>query len=155
MWIKTPSDPDYLDLARHIVMNMRKADWDEIFATRPDEDREALVTAVGYAGALQWIVGLEEPIAAMGTRLMWPGVYDMWMFATDEIDRIGLSVTKLATRFIIPGVREAGGHRLECRSMEGHHDAQRWLEAIGASREGTCHGYGRRGEDFHVYTWGS
>ena len=48
---------------------------------------------------------------------------------------------------------EGGAHRLECRSMEGHVEAQRWLETIGATREATLHGYGREGEDFHVYTW--
>ena len=62
-------------------------------------------------------------------------------------------MTKLIVRHIVPMLWEVGAHRLEARSMEGHHDAQRWLEVIGARREGTLKGYGREGQDFHVYAW--
>jgi hypothetical protein len=62
-------------------------------------------------------------------------------------------VTKLIVRDIVPMMWDGGARRLECRSMEGHVEAQRWLETIGARREATLKAYGREGEDFHVYTW--
>lgn len=37
--------------------------------------------------------------------------------------------------------------------MDGHIEAQEWLETLGAKREGTLKRYGRDGEDFHVYVW--
>ena len=37
--------------------------------------------------------------------------------------------------------------------MEGHTQAQDWLEVIGARRECTLSRFGREGEDFHVYVW--
>lgn len=46
-----------------------------------------------------------------------------------------------------------GAHRLECRSMDGHTEAQAWLECLGAHREGTLKAYGSGGEDFHCYVW--
>src|SRR3546814_13479854 len=75
----------------------------------------------------------------------------MSMFATNEISNIGLGLTKFVARRMIPGLLDQGAHRLEARSMDGHVDAQSWLETFGAAREATLYGYGRGGEDFHVY----
>lgn len=77
----------------------------------------------------------------------------MWLFATDDFNQIGISVTRLIVRTIIPMMVDAGAHRLEARSMEGHTDAQRWLKVIGAKREATLRAFGRDGQDFHVYAW--
>jgi RimJ/RimL family protein N-acetyltransferase len=109
--------------------------------------------AIAMGQSIGWVAGREEPIAAFGCYLMWPGVYSMWLFATDSFPQIGISITKLIVRQILPMLWENGAHRLEARSMEGHHDAQAWLEVIGARREATLRAYGRGGEDFHVYTW--
>src|SRR3546814_8852990 len=71
---------------------------------------------------------------------MWPGVWSMFMFATNEISNIGLGLTKFVARRMIPGLLDQGAHRLEARSMDGHVDAQSWLETFGAAREATLYG---------------
>lgn len=142
------------DLVRDVALHMR--DWDrrEIFATREEESVDELCFAVAHAGDYQWVAGRGgEAIAAFGCKPMWRGVFDMWLFATDNIGSIGISLTRLVRNAIVPQLFREGAHRLECRSMEGHIDAHAWLEVIGAKREATHVGYGRRGEDFHVYTW--
>lgn len=153
MWIDQISARP--ELVAPIALAMR--DWDrrEIFATRRDDDPLAIAAECAAMGEVAWVAGLEKPIAAFGCFQQWPGVWSMWLFATDEFRRIGIQMTKLIVRSIIPMLFEAGAHRLEARSMEGHEDAQRWLEVIGAKREATLHGYGRDGQDFHVYTWGA
>lgn len=153
MWLERAEDrPDHV-LA--VARAMREADRQEIFATRLGDDPEALAAEMLATGPVAWVAGLdEEPIAAFGCAPMWEGVWSMWLMATDDFHHIGLSVTKLVTRYIVPMLFDAGAHRLEARSMEGHDDAQRWLEVIGAQREATLKGYGREGQDFHVYTWG-
>ena len=152
MWIeKAAQSPK---LVRHVARNLREWDRFEIFATRSDDDPDALAAAACATGPIAWVAGLDTtPIAAFGCAPMWSGVWSMWLFATDEFGRIGISVTRLVVRSIIPMMVQAGAHRLEARSMEGHTNAQAWLEVIGASREGTLRGYGRDGQDFHVYTW--
>jgi hypothetical protein len=153
MWVENIHDRP--DLVLPVVLSMREWDRREIYANRFDENPLKLADeAVAMGQNAGWVAGLEEPIAAFGCFEMWPGVWSMWLFATDDFPQIGLSVTKLITRQIVPTLWEVGAHRLEARSMEGHHDAQRWLEVIGAEREGTLKGYGKGGEDFHVYTWG-
>ena len=132
-------------------------DWDrhEIFSTRwPEEDGlEAFVEDVMSTGPVSWVSGLDEPIACFGCKPLWPGVWSMWLFATDRFPEIGLPMTKMIVRHIVPMLFANGAHRLECRSMEGHVEAHRWLEALGAKREGTLRRYGRGGQDFHVYVW--
>lgn len=137
-----------------VALNMREWDQREIYANRFTNDPMTVAKeAIAMGQQVGWVSGLEEPIAAFGCFEMWPGVWSMWLFATDDFRRIGISMTKLITRSILPMLWDTGAHRLEARSMEGHHDAQRWLEVIGASREATLSGYGKGGEDFHVYAW--
>lgn len=141
--------------AFYVVQRMR--DWDrrEIFATPRFEPTDTgFLEAVLAAGEVAWVAGDEmEPIAVFGCTELWAGVWSMWFFATSEINKVGLSVTKFVKRSIIPELLRAGAHRLECRSMEGHQEAQRWLATLGAEKEGTERRLGTKGEDFHVYTW--
>jgi hypothetical protein len=143
------------ELVLPVAQNMREWDRREIFATRFDNDPAALAANALQLGPIAWVSGLgDTPIAAFGCAQMWPGMFSMWLFATDDFGRIGISMTKLIVRSIVPMLFEAGAHRLEARSMEGHDDAQRWLEVIGAKREGgPLKSFGRNGEDFHTYTW--
>lgn len=137
----------------HIVENMREWDRREISAMRIGGSLLAVPTECIRLGEIAWVAGDERPIAAFGCAPLWEGVWSMWLFATDEFNKIGIFVTRFVLRAIIPQLWASGAHRLECRSMEGHEDAQRWLELIGAKREGTLFEYGRGREDFHVYAW--
>lgn len=142
------------DLVLQVAENMREWDRREIFATRTNDSTAELVDSVQRCGAVSWVAGRgERPIAAFGCAPLWTGVWSMWLFATDDFPQIGISVTRLVVKSIVPMLMEAGAHRLEARSMEGHTDAQRWLEVIGAQREGTLARFGREAQDFHVYAW--
>lgn len=146
---------DVPEMVRHVARNMREWDRREIFATRPDDDPDTLAEHALLCGEIAWVAGRgDTPICAFGCAELWPGVWSMWLFATDDFGQIGFFVTKRIVRTIVPMLIEAGAHRLECRSMEGHTDAQRWLEVIGAKREGgPLKAFGREKQDFHVYTW--
>ena len=153
MWHRPAHDAPLM--VRHVARNLRAWDRQEIFATRNDDDPDALAAAALGCGRISWVAGRgEDPIAAYGCAPLWQGVWSMWLFATDEFHQIGIGVTKMVTRSIVPMMFDAGAHRLEARSMEGHDDAQRWLEVIGARREATLKAFGREGQDFHIYTWG-
>jgi RimJ/RimL family protein N-acetyltransferase len=152
MWVERISARP--ELVAPVAFRMRERDRREIFANRWDDDPLSVANdAVKMGWQVGWTAGLEDPIAAFGCLQMWPGVWSMWLFATDNFRQIRISMTRLIVRDIVPMLFDAGAHRLEARSMEGHHEAQRWLEVIGAKREATLKGYGRAGEDFHVYAW--
>lgn len=154
MWTATMEQA--AGLVPFIVNGMREWDRREIFATQPHECDELLVAQVQDMGPMAWVAGKgDEPIAAFGCHNRWPGMWDMWFFATDSLHKIGLPVTRLIKSTIVPGLFRMGAHRLECRSMEGHLEAQRWLTVLGAKHECTHTAYGRGRQDFHVYVWGA
>lgn len=149
----TPLDPRHL---RYVLANLREWDRREIFANRWDDDIERLggelcaMTARGdNKGMVVWHGA--EPVAAIGAMEFWPGVWSPWCFGTSEFHRAALLLTRTGKQ-IVRAVRNCGGHRLEVKSLDGHTDAQRWLEiSFGATREATHPGYGRGGETFHTY----
>ncbi len=142
--------PDLL----HIAQNMREWDRKEIFATRFGDSTEELVKELMLFPEFGWIAGIDgEAIAAIGAIPCWPGMWAVWMFATPELSRIGKKLTRFVREAMAPALVSIGCHRAECRSMDGHLDAQRWLEHLGATREGKLLSYGRHGETFFTYVW--
>lgn len=139
--------------ALFVAANMREWDRKEIYATRWNDDPSDIATDCCYMGDFGWVACEPEPIAVVGAGPMHPGVWGVHMFATDNFSKIAISLTKFVRRVIIPSLAATGAHRAECKSMEGHEDAQKWLEFLGAERESTLAEYGRNGEDFHIYTW--
>lgn len=137
----------------HVTARLRAADAEEIFATRFVDDRLALAQEVMARRELAWVAGDHEPIACLGVVPLWPGVWEAWMFATDRFRDIGLPLTRWVRRAMIPTVASAGAHRVHCHSIEGHHEAHRWLEALGAVRESSKPRFGKDGQTFHVYRW--
>ena len=146
-------EPATYDAALYVAANMRAADAEEIFATRWVEDRQALAREVAARPDFAWVAGAGEPIACIGVLQVWPRVWEAWMFATDRFPAIGFPLTRWVQRAMMPAVAGAGAHRVHCHSIEGHHEAHRWLEALGAVRESSKPFFGRNGETFHVYRW--
>lgn len=137
----------------YITDNMRDWDRGEIFATRWDDDNAKLVDGILAGGEFGWVAGLDKPIAAFGAVPVWNGVWQVWMFATDEWPKVALGVTRFIKKVMIPTLEEVGCHRAECRSMEGHEVAHRWLEALGAHKESELPHFGRDGQMFYLYCW--
>jgi hypothetical protein len=146
-----PGDRDALI---HICANMREWDRREIYATRWNDDPAALADECLSAGDFAYIFGTDEPIGIIGAVPLWPGVWSVFLFGTDNVKHVGLPLTKWVKRVMMPTlIEDMGCHRAECRSIEGHTDAQSWLEHLGVRRESSLPGYGRNGEDFWVYAW--
>jgi hypothetical protein len=142
------------ELALPVIRGMREWDRAEIFAMQPDDDLTRFTEMVQAFGPAAWISGVGyEPIACFGAYQAFPGLFEMWMFATDNINSIGKSMTKAVRDVIVPHLFACGARRLECRSMEGHVEAQRWLETVGARRESSAPEFGRGGQTFHTYVW--
>lgn len=144
----------------YIIQNMRAADREEIFATHydtPEEDRDAdYATLITYSvkRGVGWIIySGREPVAVLGMDLMWPGVACVWMFATDSWLSVCLGLTRFARQTIIPLLNDAGIHRAQCWSQDGHGVAHRWLESLGATFETMVPGYGKNGEAFCLFAW--
>ncbi len=137
-----------------VARAMRAADRHEVFATRFDDDPNALardLVAVSRLGAVVAHDG--RPIAAMGAVECWPGMWSVWMIATDAwplVARVATRWARLAITSVLPA---AGAYRCECRSIDGHETAHRWLRHLGAQAEAVHPGYGRNRETFITFAW--
>lgn len=138
-----------------VASRMRKLDQEEIYATRWSDQADDLVRDIMAGGDFGFVAGDDNglPIAAFGAVPVWEGVWEVWMFATDEWKRIAMDVTKFGHRTFFPALNEAGYHRLQCRSLSTHHVAHRWLESMGAHKESELPNYGRNGETFYLFCW--
>jgi hypothetical protein len=86
----------------YVADNMRDIDKKEVYATRWDENPATLVDSILSNGRFGWVAGGEDgiPIAAFGAVPMWPGVWQVWMFATDRWPEVSVGVTKFIKRIM-------------------------------------------------------
>jgi hypothetical protein len=137
-----------------ITSRMRKMDREEIYATRWSDDPKSLAADALTFTEMTWIAADDnEPVAAGGAMPLHPGVWSMWMFATDKWMNVALGATRHAKRVLIPNLRNTGAHRLECKSNASHLVAHKWLEMLGAKKESEVKEYGRQRENFFLYSW--
>jgi hypothetical protein len=144
--------PDLLALA-YITRNLRERDQAECFACYVDTPDD-LAAQTAAQGVFQWVAWANDrPVASIGARNLWPGVWSVWAFGTDEWPSVVLLLTRHVRRAMIPALVRAGAHRVHCDALATHEDARRWLTALGAREEGVRRGLGRNGEDFVTYAW--
>lgn len=147
--------PLTFDAAYEVATRMRPEDAREIFACRWNDRLEDLALDALSCAPLAWEASFGgEPVAAYGVAQMRPGVVGVWLYATEKWPKVALSVTRHAKKAIHPALIEAGIHRAECHSIEGHDVAHLWLtRALGMIKEAVHPGFGRRAETFFTFAW--
>lgn len=146
MNIRKLSRNDLFDIATA----MRAADRREIFATRFDEDAGSLVDDLIAGDPIGAVIAAGDgaAVAAIGGTEMWPGLWSLWMFATDrwpEVARVG---TRFAKMELWPALLALGLRRGECRSAAEHGIAHRWIRHLGGVQESIHPAFGKGGETF-------
>jgi hypothetical protein len=143
----TPED------AARVAANMRDIDRREICALHATDDPVAATSALAvfpHIGGSVWRG--DEPICVVGAIWLWPGVVSVFMFATDRWPEVALEATKFVRRVLLPALRDAGVHRLQCHSLAEHTDAHAWLRFLGADREVPEPEYGKNREDYVLFS---
>lgn len=142
---------------KYIAERMRDRDLAEFSAMSYFDDRENAARFLcenyaDYPGL--YCVTLDDgtPVGAGGTIWIRPNVASMLFFATDDFDRIVVSLTRFSTKEIFNPAK-ALAHRIECFSLASYTQMQSWVELFGLRPEATLRGYGKNGEDFIVYAW--
>ena len=142
--------------ALYVAELMCSEDRREISATRGDllmNERVVLdccqsLTQGGIGYVAYW---KDYPTAVIGAHPVRPGVWSVYMFATDYLSEIGLGLTRWVKRVLILEIVAAGAHRLECNSIEGHDNAHAWLKTFGAKNEGAMPKFGIGQETFYRF----
>ncbi len=144
--------------ALYVAERMRISDQREIAAIRGGSlfaERIAMdchlslqsqgIGYVAYAG--------EVPVVVIGAIPCHPGLWSAYMFATGHLTKIGLGLTRWTIDTFIPEIVEAGAHRIQCDSIEGHDHAHAWLKTCGAKNEGAMLKFGIGQETFYRFAW--
>lgn len=138
----------------HVAERLRAADKEEVFATHWDDNPAGLVARTIQAGDFQWVAELDgEPVASIGAMPVWPGVWQVWAFGTDDFTKVARTLTKHVKRFMYPALERTSAHRIQCFAMKSHTEACRWLEFLGAEAEATLPNFGRDRQEFVLYVW--
>ena len=154
--IISPATPE---LVHHVALHMRDDDFTEISAMGWCDDRDELADFLAHAHRLNGDTchafgdKPDNPIAIAGAMAIRPGVWSVFMFATNDWPKIENEGTRWAIRSFFPSFIAAGAHRVECQSHTGHAKAHQWLEFFGFKQESLLRAYGANGEDFINYVW--
>ena len=146
-----------LNAVEYICINMREVDQREIYNMRNHDSplvlaREVCMAAsIGKAG-VAWRDN--KPAAVVGVSPLWPGVWSIWSFGTEDWTKCALEITKYGQRVLKPWLyTKTTAHRLQCESRVDHKEAHEWLVRCGAHVEGRLSGYGRDGSDYIMFAW--
>lgn len=136
-----------------IALNMRERDFEECSALSFCENRHELADEIARSWSKSEttiVCGTKEigGIAAFTYMPLRKGVWNMGLVATNDFNKIHLSLTKLIIKSIIPTLDNAGAHRVEAQSIAGYSSVHNWLKFLGLEEESIIKGYGRNGEDF-------
>ena len=129
----------------------------EVFGTWLNNDSHGLSTLVELSLMSDIVLVARaddgQPVSVFGAAEAWPGVWTVWMYATERFNEVWRSVYK-TFRSVIPNqVIGRGAHRAECRAHADHGDAHRFIHALGGEREAVLSGFGRDGSVFLVFRW--
>ena len=139
---------------RAVLEDLRPADRAELAATLWDFDPRSLAEASAQA-PLGFVAGdaTGRPVAVVGAVELWPGCWQVGLFATPAWPRVARAVSLRIRRRLVPVLLDAGARRAQAFSDARNEEAHRWLARLGARREARLAAFGRNGEDFLLYAW--
>lgn len=91
------------------------------------------------------------PSVIGGFSPIWPGLCAGWLWGTYNWPKVALEVTKFVKHAILPGLEAAGFHRVECRTLKGNTETERWLRLLGFQEEAVTAQFGQGREDFILF----
>lgn len=143
---------------RFVAQNMRAADLAEFTAVSHARTRDEIAGSLldRYGGHPAAIVARDDAgkAVAIGAGVEGrPNVVTLLFFATDSFPQIALGLTRFIRQNLFLRYRQAGVHRIEAISMDGHAAAHRWLKTLGLQHEAELRGFGKNGETFHQFAW--
>lgn len=151
--------PPTLADIRHVMHNLREMDRIEAAARVTDERPEAMIHRWFLAVPLALVAhaifapGNREPVGLLLIIEMTAGVAEVSLIGTDRLDEVIRPLTRHFLRVLKPALLKSGLRRMECRALEGHVSARRWLKWLGAVEECEIPDGGKNGETYFQYAW--
>ncbi len=127
---------------------MRGNDKEEVYCQRWDDNPFGIVNQIMPCQDTSWAVWHNDlPCAIVGAAQTRPGVFSIFMFATEDFSKIALSMARFLKKTAIPALWTVA-HRIETSTHINRVEAHAWLRLLGCEQEGVSKGFGRDGSDF-------
>lgn len=139
------------DLQR-LMTTLRPRDRTELIECGFDHDSACEVFAVP-AVLMRLFHHDGAPVAVIAFHALTPRALSASMLAAPAWPRVRFEAWRWATREARPFLLQRGYRRAECRTMEGHAEAERFLLRLGFVRECRVSNYGASGVPFIQYAW--
>jgi hypothetical protein len=141
-----------------VCLNLRESDEVEIFNVMQLASKMHLAHHCYQAvmnngrGRVAWYNG--RPTAVIALTTLWTGVWEIWMFGTNDFRNVAFDLVRWARREAREILDHAEGHRIQCDCRVGHPDAHKLLQAFGARPEGPpMKQFGKDRADYQRYVW--
>ena len=135
-----------------VCARLRARDCEELaaYGWTPEDARQAFLQPAVLSRAFSDGEGAQALIAVHAVT---PACLAASLMATDRWPHVARRAFRWGHVTARPRLLAQGYMRAECRTMEGHADAIRFLERLGFVRECDVPLYGARGATFHQYAW--
>jgi hypothetical protein len=150
------TDIDYFAI-EYICLNLREQDKEEILNLRPHDNPLQLAYEAHQGikncgrGRISWVKG--KPAALAAFTESWPGVWDVWMFGTEDFKAAAIPLLRWVRTEANEILQVCAGHRLQCDSRDGYDEAHKMIRAMGGRPEFTMRRYGKDGSDYVRFIW--
>lgn len=141
----------------YIALNMRECDRAELFGLWPHDaaltfasEATHLLRNKGRA-RIAYVDGM--PAALFGFQESRPGVWEVWMFGTDDFDKAIFPLMRWCRKEANDILTNCRGHRLQAQSRASHTEAHKLIRAMGGIEETTLRRYGKDGSDYIMFVW--
>lgn len=137
-----------------VALNMREDDRAEVMTTRwSDSPFDFAADCMRLPGTrLAAIAEDGRAVAVGGVALHQPGVGQAWLVGTPAVGSLGVEIAHACRLAITTLFAEGSLHRIQAYSSATHRRAHRWLRAIGLREESRLPMFGKRGEEFIVFS---
>lgn len=142
----------------YICLNMREVDRREVFNVVDHDNPIMLAYQAHYIGVtkgrgrIAWFDG--KPAAYIAFSEDRPTVWTVSMFGTDAFRNVAFECMRWARETAADLIDNRNGRRLQCDSHIDHHEAHKFLRALGAEPEGPpMEFYGKDGSSYQRFVW--
>lgn len=87
-------------------------------------------------------------LAIFGASIRWPGVAELWGLTSDDMGRLGPSLTKGLRKYLEDGARSLNIHRVSFTVKADYEQGLRWARVLGFTQEAVLRQYGIDKSDY-------
>lgn len=138
----------------YVSTHMREDDFNEVMALRWDDSPYSFAAEHMRLPGPKYAALADDgtPVAIGGIASHQPGIGQAWLVCTDRVDECSVEIALADKEGIELFMATPGCHRIHAYSLATHTRAHRWMEMLGMHEEARLAKYGKRGEDFILFS---